>query len=93
MERIRKNKIKLGDEVQDKLTPFKGIVIGLMQWIYGCDRVGVMSVELKDGMPLEPFWFDETQVKVIKKKKVARNKSARGGPRMKNPTRIVGKIR
>lgn len=54
--------VKLGDSVQDRMTGFKGVAVGVTEWLYGCRRIAVQSVELKDGKPIEPEWFDEQRL-------------------------------
>lgn len=75
--------IRLGDEAQDTITGFKGIVVGITEWLYGCRRIGIVSQKLnKDGRVDDPLWFDELQVKVTKQGKVA---PARSAPEVPQP--------
>jgi hypothetical protein len=80
--------IALGDEVKDEITGFTGIVVGMTSWLNGCDTVGIRSRELKDGIPTEVQWFDDNQIKVVKKGAVKLDTSDPGGPQP-NPTRQV----
>jgi hypothetical protein len=64
------DKIELGDQVQDKITKLKGIVIGITYWLYGCTRMVIQSAEIKDGKPAETFALDEPQLLLIKKRVV-----------------------
>lgn len=65
------SKFDYGDLVKDKITGFTGIVAGISQWGFKCVRIGVQSqVEKKDGIPIDPQWFDEYQLEVVKPKHV-----------------------
>lgn len=84
-------KIDLGDEVVDKVTDYKGIIVSRSEWLTGCNTYGVRSRELKDGKPMDLVFLDEdsltvtiTKTKLAKdmaklvKERVQKNKS-RGG--------------
>lgn len=78
--------IELGDVVKDKITEFKGKVVGYGYWINGCIRVGVQSSTMKDGLPVEELWIAMDQLEVISPS-TSKGKSERektGGP-MRNP--------
>lgn len=91
-----KVEVNLSDEVKDKVSEYKGTVIGYGYWINGCVRLGVQSKELnEEGHPVEEQWFPMDQMKVTKKgkevpiSKKAEEKGLRppGGP-MRNPTMV-----
>lgn len=80
--------MKLGDEVKDELTGYKGILVGITEWLYGCKRAGVVKQTLnKDGKAEETVWFDFDQLKLVKAGKIKGVKisptptSSTGGPR------------
>lgn len=74
--------IKLGDEVIDSVTGFKGIAIGETTWLYGCKRVIVQPKGLdKDGKIFDTQSFDEPQLILVKQKKVKEGSHFTGGPR------------
>jgi hypothetical protein len=74
-------KIELGAEVKDKVSGYKGLVVGRHHYLYGCHRYSVHSQELKDGKPVDGFTFDEGQLEVIKKTtKVSPENQGTGGP-------------
>ncbi len=77
---------KLGDSVRDTLTGYKGIVVAVTYWLYGCTRAAVQSVDLKDGKTIEPEWFDEQRVEVVAPTKIESPVVAIGGPQ-KDPSR------
>lgn len=60
--------IELGDMVQDKISGFKGIANSLAKCLTGCDRVEVVPNKLnKEGKLADGYWFDEYQLKVVKR--------------------------
>lgn len=70
----------LGDKVQDKVTGFKGIVTTRSEFINGCIRYGVQSQDLKEGKTIDPEWFDERQLELVKKEAVKVENKRTGGP-------------
>jgi hypothetical protein len=75
-------KIELGDEVKDKVSGFKGVVIGWIKWIHGCDQLVIQPKVGKDGKLPDSKTFDVLALKVVRKaKKVKKPKVAKGGPR------------
>ena len=79
--------LKLGVEAQDKVTGFKGIVIGFSQWLTGCDQVLLKPKVDKEGQLVDGQWFDEGEIVVIGKgltKKDVKSK-INGGPRRDQP--------
>ena len=63
--------IKLGGEVRDKITGFKGIAIARTEWLYGCARIVVQPPVGKDGKCPANETFDELQLDVLKAAKIA----------------------
>lgn len=61
------NKIKLGVEVKDKITGYKGIATAKTVYLYGCTSYGVTPKIGKDGKREAPEWFDEGRLEVIGK--------------------------
>ena len=56
---MRAGVAQLGDRIQEPITKFKGIVVSVIQYLQGCERVGVLSEDLdKDGKPQEWQHFD-----------------------------------
>lgn len=82
------NKIKLGLEVKDKVTGFKGIVIGQTKWLTGCDQSIVKAKAKADALPLDGQWFDDGQLDVIGEGIDAKDVQTKkpGGPK-RNETR------
>lgn len=74
-------KIELGSEVQDKVTGFKGVVIGRTEWHYGCRRYTVQPKGLtKEGKTFDTACFDEDALKVTKRPAKAKTVKDTGGP-------------
>lgn len=60
--------IELGDEVQDVVTGFKGIVIGISTWLGEEPTIGVRSQTLaKNGLNSKAQWYKSPQVRVVTK--------------------------
>lgn len=83
---MKETKVNFGDQVSDPITGFKGIVVAITQWMYGCRRITVQPKGLgKEGKVLDCHEFDEPSLKVIKAAnvptKVARKRAETGGPR------------
>ena len=72
-------KISLGSIVRDLITGFEGVVISRSQWLNNCNTYGVKPQELKNGKPLDTQWFDEPQLKLVRKDAFKANQST-GGP-------------
>ena len=72
-------KFDTGDEVEDKVTGYKGMIIGRTQWHSNCNTYGVKSHDLKDGTPIGSVWFDEPNLKLVKLS-ASKPKRKTGGP-------------
>jgi len=84
--------VELGDEVKDKVSGYKGVVICISRWINGCRRVTAQARELKDGAPVHTLCEDIEQWEVLKKSAVKVTPPRTNGPmpaatRQANPTR------
>ena len=58
-------KIKLGSEVCDKITGFKGIAIGIAIYITGCDQYLVQPPCEKTSKKPTGQWCDEGRLEVL----------------------------
>lgn len=64
--------VTLGDEAKDSISGFKGVVVAITEWLYGCRRIVIQPQILdKEGKPFDGQSFDELQVEVTKKNKKA----------------------
>ncbi len=82
-------KVNLGDEVKDKITGFRGIVIGITRWLNGCSRVGVQprKVQKDKGKIAEAEWIDENQLAIVKRAVLKPVEAVVSGPTSSTPTR------
>ena len=70
--------IELGDLVRDRITGFKGTVVALHHYLFGCTRVSVQPVADKDSFK-EAVSLDMPSFVLLKKRKVTGDNST-GGP-------------
>lgn len=63
-------RIELGDIVRDSVTGFEGSVESVTTWRFGCRRIQVKPMKLKDGSPIEAVVFDEPALHVLKRANV-----------------------
>jgi len=84
--------IKLGDKVKDKISGFTGIVISVHEFLYGCRRISVQKISIKNAKYEDAQVFDEPQLKLIKiaAYKIEENLDKNGGPRAIPKARITG---
>lgn len=78
---------KLGVQAKEKITGFKGIIIGRADHITGCNTYGLKGGLDKDGNPQDAQWFDEGMI-VITGKGITPNSVTsveKGGPLSENP--------
>ncbi len=59
--------VELGDMVRDRLTGFTGIVVNQTEWLYGCVRCSVQSIDLHEGKPIALECFDYDQLVLVEK--------------------------
>ena len=64
-------KYNLGDLLQDKVSQFKGIVMGCTEYSTGCIHYGLAAQKTKeDGSSLDWEWFDQSRLDLIEKEAV-----------------------
>jgi len=81
--------IELGDEVIDKITGFKGIVVAKTEYINGCIQYEVQPKIDKDGKIPESTNIDKETIELVVPKKKIIQRSKFGGP-MRSPPRMRG---
>ncbi len=64
---LNKDKVQLGDRVQDCVTGFKGVVVSQHNYLHGCTRFSVQPKINKGGEYPDVATFDEPQLKLLKK--------------------------
>jgi hypothetical protein len=76
-------KFSNGDEVKDKITGFKGIIVAQTRWLNGCIRYLIQPQTLRDGKTIEGESIDEGQLDLIKAVKPVKKEAGKkdiGGP-------------
>jgi len=56
---------KLGQEVKDKITGLKGVVMGRTQYLTQCNCYGILQPDKRDkegSKPVDWVWFDEPRL-------------------------------
>lgn len=76
---MTRKKIELGDEVQDTVSGFKGVVVSEHNYLHGCRRLSVQPKVGKDGSNKDSQGFDEPQLKILKRKKIKIGNRVTGG--------------
>jgi hypothetical protein len=79
-------KFPLGAKIKDKISGFKGVCTGRLEFLNGCKRYQISPEKLDAGKVIEAIWFDEEQVELISNKNNFIQKPVGGdypAPRMK----------
>ena len=79
--------VKLGDKVEDTISGFIGIAICKITYLQGCDRIGIQAPAKKGEKMLAWEYFDEPQLKVLKRKVVKQGSKKNGGYKPDNAER------
>jgi hypothetical protein len=53
----------LGKQAKDKVTGFEGIIIGKINYLFGCAQYGIAPKSV-DGKINDTNWFDEGRVEI-----------------------------
>lgn len=62
-------KFELGQDAEDVITGFKGVIIGRTQYLTQCNCYGIVPRGLtKEGKRFDCEWFDEPRIKAGKNK-------------------------
>jgi len=72
--------VSMGDKVYCSMTEFQGIVWAICTYINGCRRMGVAPKVTKDNK-IENQWFDEGQLRILRKNNVPQGPTNTGGPK------------
>ena len=54
--------IELGQEVIETVTRFKGVVVGRVEYLSGCEQCLVQPAAKEDGTFMDSHWFDEPRL-------------------------------
>lgn len=82
---VRK-KYKMNDTLEDMVTGFKGVVLGITEHATGCIHYGLQPPMDKDGKVPDYEWFDQSRLKMVKTSKKSKGKPT-GGPAQECPSR------
>ncbi len=63
---MKKPHVKMGDEVRDRVTGFRGVITGEFRFLNGCTRFCVQPTVRKDGKYPDAQTFDWPQLELIK---------------------------
>lgn len=63
-------KMEFGDCVKDLFTGFEGIYYAHCKFFTGCDRIGILPMEVREGKTAEMEYFDIQRVKLVSKRAV-----------------------
>lgn len=66
---MAKRKIRLGDEVVDSVTGFKGKAVAEANYLFGCKQFWVQPPVDEKGRWIKPMWIDEPSLKLVTKPK------------------------
>lgn len=60
----KKEKVQLGLQARDKITGFEGILVGKVDYLFGCTQYGI-APPVKDGKLGDTNFFDEGRIEII----------------------------
>jgi hypothetical protein len=55
----------LGKEGRDKITGYKGIIVGMIIYLFGCVQYGLAPKVDKNGKMGDTNWFDAGRIEII----------------------------
>lgn len=59
---------ELGKLAKDKVTGFKGIIVGRIEYLFGCNQYGLLPQKIKeDGDVINCQYFDEGRIVILGK--------------------------
>jgi len=64
-----KDDLEMGAEYKDKITGFKGTLVGFCLYITGCNQALLVPRVKKDGSHQDGHWYDEQRLERVGKKK------------------------
>lgn len=77
----------LGKRCVDRITGFKGVATGYVQYITGCNQVLVVPSVGQDGSLPDSQWFDEQRIQVQDDPPIVLDNSLARGPDRPAPKR------
>jgi hypothetical protein len=79
--------IVLGKTYQDRITGFKGVATGYVQYITGCNQTLLAPRVDDNGGMRDSQWFDEQRCELIDSDQITLDNSASPGPDKMAPRR------
>lgn len=55
-------KHELGIKAKDTVTGFKGVIVGYVKYLTGCNQYLLSPPVDKDGKHIDSYWYDESRV-------------------------------
>jgi len=79
--------VNLGDRVKDTVSGFSGIAVAKVSYLHGCTRIGVQAPTKNNKKPEDPQYFDEPQLKIVKRKALDIGNNKIGGYKQDVPSK------
>ncbi len=73
------NDFNYGDEVKEQVTGFIGKVVAKIEYMWGCQQLGVQGKIDKEMRVPEIHWFDVDRLIIVKSAKVKKEPKPSGG--------------
>ena len=71
--------VNLGDKVKDVVSGYSGIAVAKVTYLQGCDRIAIQAPVEKNEKPKDWQYFDEPQLKVVKRNVIKEGNKVVGG--------------
>lgn len=84
MSQKDESEIQLGEKYRDTVTGFEGTAIGRHQYLHGCERITLQSLE---GGDIKEYSFDAPSLVEVGKDGAGFSSERTGGPRSTPPSR------
>lgn len=78
--------MQLGVKVSDKVTGFKGVVTGYVQYLSGCNQALVLPPVKADGSYADGQWLDVQRLTVLDESPIVLDNGTTPGPDAAPPT-------
>lgn len=57
--------VNLGDVAEDRISGFKGVVLGRIEYLTGCNQIFLLPKSKEDNDFKEGHWFDVERIEVL----------------------------
>jgi len=82
---IINSKYDIGDELQDKVTGLRGVVMVIAKYATGCLSYGLLPRELNNGKEYAWTWLDESRLEMAVPNSISFEDNNNGGPHPNPP--------